>query len=72
MCVSIATVLFICLKPGGQKETSFYITYGFVGLVFILPAVILLIKLDGIKLIFQLMFKNKKSVSMKSTGSLTK
>ena len=72
MCVSIATVLFICLKPGGEKETSFYITYGLVGLVIILPAAIFLIKLDGIKLIFQLMFKNKKSVSIKDTGSLNK
>ena len=72
MCVSIATVLFICLKPDGEKETSFYITYGLVGLVIILPAAIFLIKLDGIKLIFQLMFKNKKSVSIKDNGSLNK
>ena len=61
--VALATILFVCLKSDRQKGQSFYLTFGLVGALFVLPAVVFLIRWDGIKTISRLMFNNKKSVS---------
>ena len=62
--VSVAIILFLYVKSNRQTGWSFYAVFGLVGIVAVLPAVLFLIKFDGMKIILQIMFKNKKSVSL--------
>ena len=46
-----------------RNHQTFYIIFGFVVAVIVLPSLVFMIKLDGIKSLFRLIFKNKKSVN---------